>query len=388
MDVTNKEQSMTKIAAMAVATFAGLALAGCGGGSGGATPSQAVAPAPVAETSAPVLKPIPVKSTSYGNAKDMGLEPVTLPDEARYADAYTRADFKQNGTIMLFTAQITYDAHLPESQATPSVFAFYSQTASGGWKKEAGMIDTAVGCIHPRKAVVADFNNDGKPDVFVACTGYDGAPWNGESNFMVLSSASGVYVSKAVPSTAGFFHSATAADFNNDGKIDVLVTDTRSAGKARMFLGKGDGTFIEDTMKLPAAIGAYQLYTVESTDVDGDGRIDLLFGGDESMGNTTAVVILGDGTGNYTTSRIVALPGDPQNQTVLDFVVKNGVIYVDRTASAGPLFYNTKTIQKIDFMTLASSTPYSVTGQGWVKWLIPTATGVTSDDARNPASAK
>jgi hypothetical protein len=334
-----------------------------------------------------VTKPILVKSTSYGNAKDMGFDPVTLPEDAKYADAYIRADFKQNGTVMLFTAQITYDVHLPESQATPSVFAFYSQTASGGWQKEAGMIGTAVGCIHPRKALVADFNNDGKPDVFVACTGYDGAPWNGESNFMVLSTASGVYVSKAIPDTAGFFHSATAADFNNDGKIDVIATDTRSGGKARMFMGNGDGTFTEDATKLPAAISTYQLYTVEATDVDGDGKIDLLFGGDESMGNTAAVVAVGDGTGNYTTSRIVALPGDAQNQSVLDFVVKNGVIYVDRTASAGPMFYNTKAIQKIDFATLTSSTPYSVAGQGWVKWLIPTAAGVASDNARNPASA-
>lgn len=367
---------------------AGLMLAGCGGGGGGAAPAQAAAaPAPVAAATAPVLKPILVKATSYGNAKDIGLDPVTLPEEARYADAYARADFRQNGTIMLFAARITYDARLPESQATPGVFAFYSKTASGGWQKESGMIDTAVGCIHPRKTVVADFNNDGKPDVFVACTGYDGAPWPGENNFMVLSTASGVYVSKAVPGAPGFFHSATAADFNNDGKIDVVATDTRAVGKARMFMGKGDGTFTEDATRLPAAIGSYQLYTVESTDVDGDGKIDLLFGGDESMGNTTPVVVIGDGTGNYTASRIVALPGDAQSQSVLDFVVKNGAIYVDRTASAGPTFYNTKTIQKIDFATLASSTPYSVTGQGWVKWLIPTATGVASDNAQNPASA-
>jgi hypothetical protein len=331
--------------------------------------------------------PIPVKSTSYANAKDQGLEAFTLPEDAKYADAYARADFKQNGNIMLFAAQITYDVKQPAQKATPSVFAFYSKNANGAWVKETSMIDSPAGCVHPRKAVVADFNNDGKPDVFVACTGYDSGTFPGENNFMVLSSASGVYVSKAVANYTGYFHSATAADFNNDGKIDVVVTDTNSTSKARMFLGNGDGTFTEDPNKLPVAINKSQLYTVEATDVDSDGKIDLLFGGDESMGATAAVVVVGDGTGNFTASRIVTLPGDAQNQSVMDFVVKNGAIYVDRTASAGPNFYNTKAIQKIDIATLASTIVFQANGQGWVKWLIPTATGVASANAQEPAAA-
>jgi hypothetical protein len=332
----------------------------------------------------PAGTPLIPKTTSYANAKNMNLAPITLPQEAAYADAYAQADFKQNGTMALFAAITTYNVARPQSEATPSRFSFYSKAGDGSWVKETDLIDTPNGCIHPRKAVVADFNSDGKPDVMIACHGYDVAPWAGESAWIVLSSATGKYVSKAIPNFSGFFHSATAADFNGDGKIDILATDTNSPNKARMLMGNGDGTFTEATMNMPAVLSTQYYYAVEAADVDGDGKIDLLFGADEKMNGSHSVVVVGDGTGNFTNSRVVNLPGDAANALVLDFVVKNGKIYVSRTASDGANFYNTKDIQQIDFATLNSTTAFTVIGQSWFKWLIPTTTGVASDNAQTP----
>jgi len=383
---------------LVVASIAAL-LAGCGGGGGSAAPSAPVAvspPPPVADVPAPAPAPenepapapapIPVLATSYANAKEQDFQAITLPKEAEYADAYAQADFRQDGNLMLFAAIIKYDVKNPATIDTPSVFQFYRKNDAGAWVPAANMIDTPVGCVHPRKAAVADFNNDGRPDILVACTGFDAEPFAGEENFLVLSTASGVYTSKPIPSTPGFFHGAAAADFNDDGNIDFVVTDTTVNSKGRMFLGNGNGTFTENTL-LPDALAKQHFFTVEATDVNGDGKVDLLFGADEYLGDSRSQIVIGDGTGNFKGSRVIGLPNEPAHGTILDFVVKNHAIYALRTSSKKEDFYETKAVQKIDMTTLAGTTVYAVKGQGWIKWLIPTATGVVSDNAQNTGGA-
>lgn len=374
-------------------------LVACGGGGGSATPSTPVTVTPtppVAETPAPipaptpapdpVPTPIPVLATSYANAKEQGLQAITLPKDAEYADAYAQADFKQDGNLMLFAAILKYDVKNPATIDTPSVFQFYRKNGAGAWILEANMIDTPVGCVHPRKAAVADFNNDGRPDILVACTGFDAEPFAGEENFLVLSTASGVYTSKPIPSTPGYFHGAAAADFNGDGNVDFVVTDTTISSKGRMFLGNGNGTFTENTL-LPDVLAKEHFFTVEATDVNGDGKVDLLLGADEYPTKSSSQIVIGDGTGNFKASRVIGLPKEPEHGTILDFVVKNHAIYALRTSSKKENFYETKAIQKIDMTTLAGTTVFAVNGKGWIKWLIPTATGVVSDNAQNPGGA-
>lgn len=333
--------------------------------------------------------PIIPKRTSYANAKQVGLDSVTLPNEMYWSLAYARADFKGSGKMALFATLQTYGVSSnTEGNATPSVFAFWSQTTDGTWMKEPAMIDNQNGCVHPRKAVVADFNGDGKPDVLVACTGYDGGTFPGEQMWMVMSTASGVYHSAPLQNFVGYFHSVSAADLDGDGNIDFVAVDPNSSSGMRMFINKGDGTFSEAFGRVPALGQHSHYYTIELLDINSDGRIDMLVGGHEWQDSPT-IYVVGDSEFGFDHSTVLTLPPVADQGVILDFLVENGIAYVDRTSGGGSAgFYQSKVIQKIDLASMKYSVPFiknlssAELGEAfpWFPWLLRTNAGIQSDN--------
>lgn len=53
--------------------------------------------------------------------------------------------------------------------------------------RDTALLANNVGCTFPTKAIVADFNHDGKPDVFVACRGLGATAFVGEKSAVLLS---------------------------------------------------------------------------------------------------------------------------------------------------------------------------------------------------------
>ncbi len=92
---------------------------------------------------------------------------------------------------------------------------------------------------------------------------------------------------------AGDAPALAAADVNNDGKTDLVVTHTN--GSIDVMLSKGDGTF--DLKNTDARVSGYGLGLV---DLDGDCNVDLVFSsfGSRSVGNSVDVR-LGKGTGKF-----------------------------------------------------------------------------------------
>jgi len=122
-------------------------------------------------------------------------------------------------------------------------------------------------------AVWLDIDNDGWLDAFVANMPLGGRPGgnvlfrnDGSGGFEDVSATSGVAGDPQV-SYAG----AAAADFDNDGWVDLLVTAFDAP--PRLFRNDGDGTFtdVSDSAGLPDVSSV----AVAVGDVDGDGWVDV-----------------------------------------------------------------------------------------------------------------
>jgi flagellin-like hook-associated protein FlgL len=144
---------------------------------------------------------------------------------------------------------------------------------------------------------VADFNRDGKADI--ASPGRV-ALGNGDGTFQASSSFS----------AAASAVSVTGADFNGDGKID-LVTGETSASFVSVALGNGNGTFSSRTT-FAVTDAVYSLITA---DFNNDGNIDIaganLFSGHVS-------VLIGNGDGSFRAQRTFQAGSAPRDLIAVD----------------------------------------------------------------------
>lgn len=327
--------------------------------------------------------------TSYANAKQNGRGPIALPREAMHADAYVEADFMQDGSMSLFTAKLTYSPTKPLSEATPGRFAFWSRTADGGWMERDDLIvGTQDGCLHPRKAIAADFNDDGKPDVLVACHGYDAPPFPGEAMALLLSGPDGKYRLRHMTEFRGFFHAVAAADIDKDGLVDLVATDSQGTYPLRVLINQGDGSFKERPELLPVTLARQHPYfTVEVADMTGDGNVDLLVGGHEWEGNARTLLFQGDNGPGFAASPARIIPAVPGHGVVLDFLMTSKGLVVNRTSGGiDAPFYQSAVLQLVDPDTLTSTIIFKREGGEWIRWLVPTPDGVASGDTTRAGS--
>lgn len=146
----------------------------------------------------------------------------------------------------------------------------------------------------PSAGVVAvrDFNNDGNLDVAVGFREKFGG-----SVYVYLGNGDGTFKAPIKIKTTVPVDAILAADLNDDGKADILVSNSRSDRDLQVLLGKGDGTF---TLK-PAFVVKQFTEFIAVADFNRDGKLDLYTGGFGKYSNGFSI-FLGNGDGTFATT--------------------------------------------------------------------------------------
>jgi FG-GAP-like repeat len=108
-----------------------------------------------------------------------------------------------------------------------------------------------------------------------------------------------------LPQRFTFTHSAAAADVNGDGTIDIFENNIgglgRSHSQADILLNDGSGHFTATTDRLRGfprdVYGNTHSYACRFADVNGDGHPDLILGGSDAV--ERSAVLLNDGRGYF-----------------------------------------------------------------------------------------
>ena len=159
-----------------------------------------------------------------------------------------------------------------------------------------------------------DIDNDGDLDLVIAGN-TNGLPTGVPSVAMrpvtrlYRNDGNGAFVNLPVNFPGVSFGSLAWGDYNNDGKLDLLITGTTnneaSGAIARVYRNNGDGTFTDINAGLP---GVYYS-AVAWGDYDNDGRPDILITGTTNGTGSGTIARLYRNNGDGTFSNAVTFPG-------------------------------------------------------------------------------
>ena len=177
--------------------------------------------------------------------------------------------------------------------------------------------------VVPREIQFADFNLDGHLDIFIIDQGYDDTPYPGYENLLYLSDSEGNYTDSSALVERNWYdgyksitHSSTVGDVNGDSYPDIVVGEV---GPVFLQINNNGNDFSPtnngDNYKIPEEVtefdddkGEYvrESFSVLLEDINNDGDLELIFGGDVGGGPT--YILYQDGNGNFDYNSKLELP--------------------------------------------------------------------------------
>jgi hypothetical protein len=194
-----------------------------------------------------------------------------------------------------------------------------------------------------RQLLVADYNNDNILDFYVADHGI--GTHDGVRDSYFLSQPNGTWVESSETHLSHsnfvvFDHGGATGDIDNDGDMDVVITETNWKTGTALWCLINDGTGYLNKRKC----GGIFSFALELADMDGDGYLDVLLGAHESEKSIDFTgIVWNDGSGNFPKHIKTSLPqhkkkwgtvpevsaADLDNDGDLDIVYSRaGILYV------------------------------------------------------------
>jgi len=223
-------------------------------------------------------------------------------------------DFDGDGDLDLIVEQVAQ----PVFPAIPRrLLAFRN---NGGTFVEA--TDAVLGNVqmdNPYRSWVADFNRDGRLDLFIADTGADIFPVPGAQSRLFIQTADGRLVDESatrLPQRSSYTHDAAVGDVDRDGDLDIyMVNHAAAVHTPRLYVNNGSGFFSDTSDRLPAnvATGFTENPGAAFVDLNLDGWPDLVLGGiyyAPNGPNSTRpnLLLMNDRTGRFVSDPNFTLP--------------------------------------------------------------------------------
>ncbi len=203
-------------------------------------------------------------NASFGSLTGVGL------DESTNNWAVAWGDYDNDGNVDLFVTN--YETTEPN--------LLYHNNGDGTFTKiNNGPITSDL--ASSLAATWGDYDNDGDIDLYVANN-------IGYTNFLYRNNGNGSFTkisNDPIVNDKGYAHGVSWIDYDNDGFLDMFVSDYFSTKFNQLFHNNGDGTFRKETNAAPVLEANFSVSGVWG-DYNNDGYIDLFVANTDNQNNS------------------------------------------------------------------------------------------------------
>jgi hypothetical protein len=172
-------------------------------------------------------------------------------------------------------------------------FSVYSQTISFERDTIQVLQDSDAGSV-----ASADVDNDGDMDILITGTSSE----TGVNTTLYINDGMGTFTASSQPAIVNVYAGAAEfADVDNDGDQDLLITGNTSqtVATANLYLNDGMGNFtLASGTPFEASFGG----DIDFGDIDGDGDLDLIMSGKNSLGELFVKLYINNGSDSFSLS--------------------------------------------------------------------------------------
>ncbi|WP_426430749.1 FG-GAP-like repeat-containing protein [Winogradskyella sp. HB-48] len=205
----------------------------------------------------------------------------------------------------------------------------YKNTSSGFFIPETNLIPNNT--FQQRQPVWVDYDNDGDYDLYITSDTDGNRLYQNDNNSLTdVTSISGL------PMPNLFTFGASWGDYNNDGFLDVFISnrDVNFQIPNYLFKNNGDGTFTNVSISAGIGLGSHLSFCSAFFDYDNDGWQDIYVANDKTQTQNLLYHNNGDGTftevgessgTNIAIDAMSTTIGDYNNDGWFDIYITNGI---------------------------------------------------------------